>query len=52
MFFFILYTPSQELGAIHAKPSVPMVSSSGAPRMCHSSYLGVKFNKEFIFDVF
>ena len=48
------YTPQNQgkLGHIAAKTSVPRVSSSGAPRMCHSSYLGVKFNKELIFDAF
>ena len=52
MFFF--YTPQNQgkLVQIAAKPSVPIVSSSGAPRMCHRSYLGVKFNRELIFDAF
>ena len=41
-----------KLGHIAAKTSVPRVSSSGAPRIWQSSYLGVKFNKELVFDTF
>ena len=48
MFFLV----STKLGQIAAKPYVPRVSRSGTPRMRHSSYLGVKFTKELISDVF
>ena len=45
MFFYTIQNQGK-LGQIAAKPSVPIVSGSGAPRMCHSSYLGVKLTKE------
>ena len=41
-----------QLAHIAAKPSVPIVPVSGAPRMCHSSYLEVNFTKELILGVF
>ena len=44
--FFNAKQNQGKLGQIAAKTSVPIVSGSGAPRMCHSSYLGVKLTKQ------